>query len=59
MRTVTEMDARLNELAELRDGWMNGGGRGISSKGAAWLGTLLRELVEKHAVEPPHLYPTE
>ena len=37
----------------------HGAGRGISAKGAAWLGTLLREVVESHAVEPPHLYPTE
>ena len=58
-QVVTQMDmpARLEELAELKEGWLDGKGQALDPSGLTWLFTSFETLYDS-ALPLPYLYPT-
>lgn len=53
-----DIDARLDELDQIEDGWLDGHGKRPPTEGLSWLST---SFAEHHALDLalPYLYPTE
>ncbi len=54
---LPDVAARLNEIRNLKDGWLDGKGRAPSASGLEWFARILRKLGTK-GTPPPYLYPT-
>lgn len=55
---ITKIRERMDYLATLEDGWLDGEGRGLPEEGCAWASSFLCALVAD-GMEKPHLFPTE
>jgi len=53
-----DIDAQLEQIAQLRDGWLDGHGRAPSRAGLEWLATAFAEHFDDD-LALPYLYPTE
>lgn len=49
------VSSQIVELAQLRDGWLDGDGRAPCADGLDWLRSVL---VQQSSLDVPHLYPT-
>lgn len=52
-----DVSARLEDLAKLSDGWLNGEGKSISPEGLAWIENSLNNNLDP-ALPLPYLFPT-
>jgi len=52
-----DLDAQLEELGMLRDGWLNGEGQALSPSALRKLASLFRRYLDP-ALPPPRIYPT-
>jgi hypothetical protein len=52
-----DVSARLEELAELKDGWLDGKGQALDPSGLTWLSTSFDKLYDS-SLPLPYLYPT-
>lgn len=53
-----DVPLRVQELLKLKDGWLDGEGKGITEAGAAWFIAAFEEFYSQSLVLP-HVYPTE
>lgn len=53
-----DIDAQLEQIAQLRDGWLDGHGQAPSKEGLDWLATAFAEHFDDD-LALPYLYPTE
>ena len=52
-----DVDARLDELSTLRDGWLDGQGKALDHAGLKWFSEKFGEQFPSD-LDPPYLYPT-
>lgn len=56
---ATPLSTQFAEILELRDGWLDGQGKGMAAEELSLFLPVLSEAVEKHGLPVPFLYPTE
>jgi len=51
------MDARIDELKALGEGWLAGDGHPLDAEGLEWVRKILHVLVDQLAIPEPYIYP--
>lgn len=57
MKNKEIIEKRLNELSQLKEGWLWGNGQPLPEKGVLWVKSVLEQYPED--IASPYLYPTE